>query len=619
MWLLIPMKGAFQTLLPGVFACLLAVICLQVNAETKIPETLDLRQHAESASNALTCTVDDRGEFIVFFHLAPPSLIRDGFSFASSGPKYMESLAMMSVMTGADLKGSPGRKIIDYLLSCLGEDGLFYAKIGPDRPWDKSSPEDWANLYGQARMLRSMLAMYQLDRDPAWIARMRKLVGTLRAIAIRKTDPETGEVYAYYPTTPGYGDIFSYPKSGWKTTEMLTAAQATMADLPDHTFGIPLYLGGLIEPLTRYATMFNEPAALELAGQIVRLIMRKDMAWVPDGHARGVVPEQNGQFRGHFHAHTMCLRGILEYGIATDDMRLKNFARAGYEYARTFGIPRIGWFPEYTGKFSHETCGLANMVALAIKLSESGVGDYWDDVDGYARNHLTQAQCTDLDRLKTLNKEPLTDEQVQLLRRVVGCFGGWGTPTGLEPRIMNCCTANGSQALYYVWDSIILEKDGLITINLLLNRRSPWLDIESALPDRGEVVLRNRHAQRIAIRMPEWVDKSAVAVEAGKTKIPLVWIQNYLFLEKLKPGSNVRIAFPMREAKERYAVDSYEIRGTNYLGRQSYTVTFRGNTAVAVEPKASAGYAIYTGDEYRAKPLPGVATSDYIPTKRIRW
>ncbi|MBI2841770.1 MAG: hypothetical protein HYX78_00050 [Armatimonadetes bacterium] len=422
------------------------MICSQAGAERQVPDTLDIERNARLAFNGLTGTIDERGEFIFGCSVVPPSVIRDKFSFASSGPKYMESVAMTSLMTGIDLKKSPGRKVVDYLVSCLGEDGLVYSKIGPDRPWDTSSPEDWANLYGQGRMLRSMLAMYQLDGDPAWVERMKKLVGTLKKIAIRKTDAETGQVYAYYPTTPGYGDIFSYPKSGWKTTELLTGAQETMADLPDHSFGIPLYLGGMVEPLTRYARTFKDKEALELAGQLVRLVMKKESSWIPDGHALGVIPEQNGQFYGHFHGHTLCLRGILEYGMATNDARLKNFARAGYEYARTFGIPRIGWFQEYTGKFSHETCGLANMTALAIKLSEAGVGDYWEDVDCFVRNHLTQAQLVDTEAFKAANKNALTDEQMNLLKRLVGTFAGWGPPNSLViDRIMNCCTANGQE------------------------------------------------------------------------------------------------------------------------------------------------------------------------------
>ena len=182
-------------------------------------------------------------------------------------------------------------------LSCLESDGLFYCKIGPDRPWDKSSPEDWANIYGQGRMLRAMLAMHQLEGNDAWVDRMQRLTRTLEKIAVRKTDPESGKTFAYFPTTPGYGDIFSYPKSGWKTTELdLNVDKSKMGklfgDFPDHSFGIPLYLGGVVEPLVRYATLHDDPEAMKLAGELVRFVMKKESGWMPDGHAQGVIPNK---------------------------------------------------------------------------------------------------------------------------------------------------------------------------------------------------------------------------------------------------------------------------------------------------------------------------------------
>jgi hypothetical protein len=583
-------------------------------------DTLDLVQNARASFNALTKTVDDRGEFMFACSIVPPSLEHDAFSFSACAPKYIESLAMMSVMTGLDINAPAPKKQIDYLMGCLGDDGLFYCKIGPERPWDNSSPEDWANIYGQGRMIRAMLAMYQLSGDDIWVERMKKLVGTLERIAIRKKDAATGETYAYYPTTPGYGDIFSYPKSGWKITELRTDPQETMAGMPDHSFGIPLYIGGVIEPLTRYAVTFHDKAALELAGEITRFELKKESAWMPDGHARGVIPEQNGQFYGHCHAHGLCLRGILEYGIATNDTKLKSFARSGYGYIRTFGIPRIGWFPEYTEHLAHETCGLANMIALAIKLSDAGLGDYWDDVDCYARNHLVQAQFTDLEQFKQANGGQLTDEQIELLKRLDGVFAGWGPPNYLvDSAIMNCCTANGSQALYYVWDGIVRHKDGVASVNLLLNRKSPWVDVKSALPNAGEVILRNKTCRSINIRIPAWVKRAEIRVRLNDSQIDPVWVGNYIVIVGLKGEETIELTFPVTETVERYSVDSYEKYTDKYLGRHDYTIHLRGNTAVAMEPAASEGWPVYCTRRASAREYLPTLPADYIAYKRIAW
>jgi len=41
---------------------------------------------------------------------------------------------------------------------------------------------------------------------------------------------------------------------------------------------------------------------------------------------------------------------------------------------------------------------------LAIRLSDYGVGDYWDDVDQYVRNHLTESQLLRADLLEKVSK-----------------------------------------------------------------------------------------------------------------------------------------------------------------------------------------------------------------------
>ena len=184
---------------------------------------------------------------------------------------------------------------------------------------------------------------------------------------------------------------------------------------------------------------------------------------------------------------------------------------------------------------------------------------------------------------------------------------------------MNCCTANGSQGLYYAWDGILEHRNGTVTVNLLLNRRSPWVNVASSLPYRGEVRLQNKSAGRIMARIPGWVDKGEVKVlVAGQDSTP-VWLQNYLLIDDLKPEEEIVIRFPMEESVERYALDSYEFRGTKYLGRHHYTITFRGNTAIRITPTADGGYATYNRGYFKNRTVPETEAADYTATKRIAW
>ena len=109
--------------------------------------------------------------------------------------------------------------------------------------------------------------------------------------------------------------------------------------------------------------------------------------WVPEAGPGAVVGREHAHFEGHIHATARGLWGLLEYADLANDERLKSFVRDGYEYIRSFGIARIGLFGE--------TCTVGDMTSLAVRLSDAGVGDYWEDVDQYARNHLAEMQILD--------------------------------------------------------------------------------------------------------------------------------------------------------------------------------------------------------------------------------
>jgi hypothetical protein len=566
----------------------------------KVPRTLDLRELGQAALNGLAGTLDwENGpEFYFRAKLCPPALIHDVLSFAACGPKYWESFVMMRVMTGSDAFQDLQQRCARYLLSSIGEDGLFYCKIGSARPWDTSSPEDYANIYGQGRMIRALLAQHDFDGNPKWLAKAQRIVRKLEEIGIYKDD------YVYYPTTPGYGDIFSYPKSGWKVTELRRGPQATMADLPDDTMGIPMYLGGTILPLVRYAETANDERTLELAGKLTRFVMLPDSAWLPAEWPRGVTPADHAQYRGHFHGHTMALRGILAYGVATNNTAVKNFARDGYEFSRNLGISRLGWFQEYAGKHSHETCCLADMIPLAIQLSDAGLGDYWDDVDAYVRNHLTEGQFVDLERMKALNGS-LTPAEEQILQRCVGTYAGWGTPVALGPVLMNCCMANGSQALYAAWDSILRYQDSTLRINLLLNKQSPWLNIESHLPHEGRVVLRNKQARKIYIRIPSWVDRQKLALTVQGQALTPRFVRNDLVIDPVSNSAVVTLTFPVAEDVQTFTLDDYgdRGRGEHPVDRYKYRASFRGATAIKVESLEGDESKTYDGGSRSVTPV----------------
>jgi hypothetical protein len=575
----------------------------------EVPDTLDLIENGKHALNALAGTLD-RGEVPEFYFrvlLRPPTFIHDRNSFAACGPKYWEAFVMLRAMTGSDQFQDIQERYRRYLLSCIEGDGLFYSKIGPQRPWDTSSPEDYANIYGQGRMIRALIAEYDHDGNLEWLARARKMANRLAEIGIYNED------YVYFPTTPGYGDMFSYPKSGWKVTARPTRmpfiSSPWLGGPESFTlsfFGIPMYLGGTILPLVRLAERTGDEKILELAVKLTRFLLLPESAWLPSGYARGVTPGEHGEYRGVTHGHVMALRGILATGVATNGTNLKNFARDGYEFSRNLGMARLGWFESTAGKHSHETCTLADMTSLALQLSEAGLGDYWDDVDGFVRNHLTEGQYVSLEKMKSLN-HPLSADEEKLLLRAVGTYTGWGSPVALSTAVANCCTANGSQGLYAAWEKIVTyeKASGAAQVNLLLNRTSPWLEVESYLPYEGKVILRNKEAQRVYVRIPAWVDRNQLRCDVDGQAIVPRYLGNYLLLDPVSSPSVIKVTFPLREEVQTYSFEDYGYGGWSptLLGRYRYRVTFKGNTAITVESLEGDQTRTYDGERLDVTPV----------------
>jgi len=144
-----------------------------------------------------------------------------------------------------------------------------------------------------------------------------------------------------------------------------------------------------------------------------------------------------GHFVGHHHGYAALSRGLLEYTVVSHDQQLKDFVRSGYEYARGRGIPRIG---------------------LAARLSDAGIGDYWEDVDRYVRNDLFH-QLQDPDLMKLVGDASpehhtappqQTDERV--IKRGIGTFAGdFNNPTKLTNTwVIQCCTGRDAVALLRV-------------------------------------------------------------------------------------------------------------------------------------------------------------------------
>jgi DUF1680 family protein len=373
-----------------------------------------------------------------------------------------------------------------------------------------------------------------------------------------------------------------------------------------------------------------------LAGKIIRGMLRASKGFHEDG--RWIL--------SHFHTATASLLAFLEYATITGDSELLEFVNRCYEYGKAAGDPLVGFFAEHARgsdeyragwggywpneelvphsykspdprDITCESCEVADMIGLALKLTQAGAGDYWEDADRWVRNQYVESQMTH-DKLRALLRNLYADERIQEFPvqpwesdEVERCVGGWAASTlpndwGLLHGHA-CCTGNSARTLYWIWDSILTKEDDKVVVNLLLNRASPWLDVDSHLPYEGKVALKVKEAKAAGVRIPDWTDRERVTCTVNSEEQAFSWSGSYVEIGDLKPGDAVTIDFPMRE-KTMFSA----------IADKPYRVTLKGNTVVAIDPDGEL-CPLYQRGHYSQERAPMKSVTRFVSRERIRW
>jgi hypothetical protein len=296
--------------------------------------------------------------------------------------------------------------------------------------------------------------------------------------------------------------------------------------------------------------------------------------------------------------------------------------REGYEHARRHGVVRLGYLPGWIKPLvgrdlfwslnQNEGCGAADFVMLGIKLSDARLGDCWDDVDAVVRNHFAELQATDLERMRTAAGGNAAHDDV--LRGFVGGFSQASLTGNLSNAIFGCCTANGSRALYYAWEGITrfdpIRREAVV--NLLLNRVSAWLDVASFLPGAGKVVLRNKQARSVSLRIPCWVDPATVGCWLNDQPADAARVGRYLVVAGLQVDDVIRVEFAVPESTERY-----------HICGETYTASLRGSTVVDVSPRHTdkpehrGKYPFFVREELEVTSTPVRRVTRFLPQRLL--
>ena len=547
--------------------------------EALVPDTLDLQERAALAINGLTGPTDPEADYevywLVFFAHNPAMMYHDWCDFSSVQPEFMEALPLMRLVSGSKQNERVERRWMEVLLHMEGPDGVIYVPtVG--RPWARindmfgsADTDHFANPY-YIGPLWSAMALYHLrDGSGIWEKTLKRVVDGLTARAIER------DGYAYFPLVLAPGQPTN-PKE-----EMPTGLHASL-------------VGWLIQGLAKVYRVLGYEPALELAGKLCRYLKDHGQYHAADG---SFLPDSpGGDPKAHFVHHLVGVVGMLEYGMLSGDREMVEYAHKGFQYGMKHGDTLIGYFPENidTPQFEHsEICEVAYMIMLALKLTEAGVGDYWDEADRWTRNMLAEGQLTRTDWIERIPGAGLKweqqrdiprsviDETYQTTERVaernLGAFAGWPTANdwyvGAGPGIMHCCTYRGSRVIYFLWDRMLQHDNGQLRVNLLLNRASPWADVDSHIPYVGQVDVRVKQPVELWLRIPEWVQPAEAQVQVNGAARPINWQGRYAGVGAVKPHDVATLTFPISERVD-----------TVYIEKERYTLIRKGNDVVAIDP-----------------------------------
>ncbi len=342
----------------------------------------------------------------------------------------------------------------------------------------------------------------------------------------------------------------------------------------------------------------------------------------PDGLRFGA----DGNFAhplGHSHATLHALWGIAQLGLVVGESRYIDFVKRAWDWMLTRGTG-TGWFPALPDS-CNETCCVSDMMSVAALIARSGRPEYFDFVERYLRNYISNLQFIVTPEFEAyyrrLNRDAGAEHLRQGLETLTKFQGGIIGGSGLNDYenellggvsgfgMFGCCAPEGMRAIYTAWQNAIdrLDKSALgpagVYVNLGLPRDSKWGRVVSFFPDAGRLTVKAGVNDALFLRPPHWAPPDQVRAFVGAKPVPVTWSGAYVEFRNAKPGDELTIAYPLIRF-------THETRGLWPQTAPDLRVTFEwlGNMVTAANPPA-AKTPLFTGRPRRLPPAPDLKSA----------
>jgi hypothetical protein len=296
----------------------------------------------------------------------------------------------------------------------------------------------------------------------------------------------------------------------------------------------------------------------------------------PQGDARPELIDPNNV--GHNHSYHGTLRGLLLYGLLTDQRRYVDVVESTYRNAIRYKIVKeSGWTPHDLGKlrFPNEhgdpvtdpaSTGDATQLALWLAL-RAGCDDLLDDVERYVRGRLLPEQATPRD-VET-GGESYSPRNLGAWCIHGPSHGG----KGCTPDVLAAVT----HSLCDIYQNICTCTATGTRINLHFDYEDSNIRITSTRNDRGELEVAVKHPTDLLIRIPGWASADSVrlSVDGNARKIRRQGGFARINRDELRASSLIimEYALPIKTSEE-----------TMPSGR-TYRFAWRGDEIIGADPR----------------------------------
>jgi hypothetical protein len=320
-------------------------------------------------------------------------------------------------------------------------------------------------------------------------------------------------------------------------------------------------------------------------------------------HGRLFTPDNTFGKWGHMHGNLRTMVGAADYAMASGDPVVFSRMDALYRYVKSTGT-RFGFLPEAIGRqgdiISCETCALMDFAGIGVTLANHGHPEYWGDMERLMRNHMVESQVRVKDWLKSDNLRQDTEQFTwrEINERILGAWAGWTSPNhilaaretlnahwgGPELKnktraLQNCCGGSGVHALFILWKNASRYEEGVLSVNMHLDKLLPQAEIRCEQPYGGATRITLRQDCAVRLRIPEFTRAADMIVTVNEIEMQAVQVfGNYLELGALTAGDRIAVHYPLPVTSEEIAVSNPGFR------QWRYRVTWKGDTVVRMEP-----------------------------------